>query len=70
MPDDRTTIYLDESRVPLHWYNVVADLPPPPPPLHPVTTCRSVPTISHRPRLILQEVATDRHVDIPPAATS
>jgi predicted alternative tryptophan synthase beta-subunit len=24
MPDDRTTIYLDESRVPHQWYNVIA----------------------------------------------
>ena len=29
---------LDESRIPKFWYNLVADLPvPPPPPLHPGT---------------------------------
>ena len=33
-----TKIYLDESEMPTQWYNVVADLPePPPPPLHPGT---------------------------------
>ena len=33
-----TKIYLDESEMPTRWYNVVADLPkPPPPPLHPGT---------------------------------
>jgi tryptophan synthase beta chain len=29
---------LDESRIPTHWYNLMADLPSPPPPvLHPGT---------------------------------
>jgi pyridoxal-phosphate dependent TrpB-like enzyme len=32
----RTRVLLDESEIPTHWYNVVADLPsPPPPPLGP-----------------------------------
>jgi predicted alternative tryptophan synthase beta-subunit len=67
MPDDRTTIYLDESRVPHQWYNVVADLPsPPPPPLNPATL-EPVGPDDLAPifpaDLILQEVATDRHVE-------
>ncbi len=64
-------ILLDESEMPTRWYNLVADLPsPPPPPLHPGT---------HEPvgpeafealfpmALIEQEVTTDRYVDIPEA---
>ena len=62
---------LDESEMPTRWYNIVPDLPsPPPPPLHPGT---------HQPvgpedlaplfpmDLILQEVSTDRYIDIPEA---
>lgn len=60
---------LDESEMPTRWYNIVADLPtPPPPPLHPGT---------HEPigpealaplfpmALIEQEVTAERYVDIP-----
>ena len=60
---------LDESEMPTRWYNIVPDLPaPPPPPLHPGT---------HQPvgpddlaplfpmELILQEVSTDSYIDIP-----
>ncbi len=66
---DYTKITLDESELPTQWYNLIPDLPaPPPPPLHPGT---------HQPvgpddlaplfpmGLILQEVSTDRFVDIP-----
>ena len=36
--DTPTKILLDESEMPTQWYNVIADLPaPPPPPLHPGT---------------------------------
>jgi tryptophan synthase beta chain len=37
--DDKTVkIVLDERDLPTHWYNIVPDLPsPPPPPLHPGT---------------------------------
>jgi len=69
--DAATKILLDESEIPTHWYNVVPDLPaPPPPPLHPGT---------HEPigpealaplfpmALILQEVSTDRYIEIPQA---
>ena len=64
-----TKILLDESEIPTHWYNIVADLPePPPPPLHPGT---------HEPigpealaplfpmALIEQEVSTERYIEIP-----
>ena len=67
--DDRTKILLDESELPTRWYNVIPDLPsPPPPPLHPGT---------HEPvgpadlaplfpmALIEQEVTGERYVDIP-----
>jgi tryptophan synthase beta chain len=60
---------LDESQMPTRWYNIVPDLPsPPPPPLHPGT---------HQPvgpddlaplfpmDLILQEVSTERYIEIP-----
>ena len=66
---DPTKILLDESEIPTHWYNVVADLPaPPPPPLHPGT---------HEPigpddlsalfpmALIEQEVSAERYIEIP-----
>jgi len=61
--------FLDESEIPTHWYNVVADLKnPPPPPLHPAT---------HEPigpealaplfpmELIKQEVSAERYIPIP-----
>jgi tryptophan synthase beta chain len=67
--DIPTRILLDESEIPTHWYNVVADLPePPPPPLHPGT---------HDPigpddlaplfpmSLIEQEVSAERYIEIP-----
>ena len=35
---DVTKVLLDESEIPTAWYNLVPDLPaPPPPPLHPGT---------------------------------
>ena len=69
---DNTVKYLlGEDRLPTHWYNVIADLPsPPPPPLHPGT---------HEPvgpealaplfpmALIEQEVTSQRYVEIPEA---
>lgn len=64
-----TKITLEESEMPTQWYNIVPDLPePPPPPLHPGT---------HQPigpddlaplfpmALIEQEVSGDRFIDIP-----
>ena len=62
---------LDEKRLPTTWYNLVSDLPTPPPPvLHPGT---------HQPigpgdleplfpmELILQEVSAERDIEIPQA---
>src|SRR5829696_5827422 len=64
-----TKILLDEASMPTRWYNLVADLPaPPPPPLHPAT---------HEPvgpedlaplfpmALIGQEVSGERYIEIP-----
>jgi tryptophan synthase beta chain len=37
-PKSFTKITLDESEMPTQWYNIIPDLPsPPPPPLHPGT---------------------------------
>ena len=60
---------LPESAIPKDWYNVVADLPSPPPPvLHP-GTLRPVGPADLAPlfpdSLIAQEVATERHIEIP-----
>jgi len=62
-------ILLDESELPTHWYNIVADLPtPPPPPLHPATHQPVGPddlAPLFPPELIAQEVSTERFVEIP-----
>ncbi|PXY27014.1 TrpB-like pyridoxal phosphate-dependent enzyme [Prauserella muralis] len=65
----RTKYLLDEEDMPTQWYNVVPDLPePPPPPLHPATR-EPVGPDDLAPlfpqALIGQEVTTDRFVDIP-----
>src|SRR5664279_1387042 len=62
-------IMLDESEMPTQWYNIIPDLPePPPPPLHP-GTLQPVGPEDLMPLfpmdLILQEVTGDRYVDIP-----
>lgn len=60
---------LTEDQMPTTWYNVMADLPaPPPPPLHPgrmdpVGPEDLAPLFPMD--LILQEVATERYIDIP-----
>lgn len=60
---------LDESQMPTQWYNIVSDLPtPPPPPLHPVTMQPIGPedlAPLFPPELIEQEVSTERWIDIP-----
>ncbi|MGC4193062.1 MAG: TrpB-like pyridoxal phosphate-dependent enzyme [Thermomicrobiales bacterium] len=69
MSSETTKYVLGEDRIPTAWYNIAADLPEPlPPPLHPGT---------HQPigpealeplfpmSLILQEVSTDRYIEIP-----
>ena len=67
---DRQVKYvLQESELPRQWYNVVADLPsPPPPPLHPGTG-QPVGPDDLAPlfpaALIAQEVSAERHIAIP-----
>lgn len=60
---------LDESQLPTQWYNVIPDLPtPPPPPLHPATMQPVGPedlAPLFPPELIEQEVSTERWIDIP-----
>jgi tryptophan synthase beta chain len=60
---------LDESRMPKYWYNLVADLPKPPPPvLHPGTQ-QPIGPDDLAPlfpmALIQQEVTTEREIEIP-----
>jgi tryptophan synthase beta chain len=64
---------LGEERIPKAWYNIMADLPsPPPPPLHP-GTLQPVGPDDLAPlfpmALIMQEVARDRYIDIPRPVT-
>ncbi|MEU7890549.1 TrpB-like pyridoxal phosphate-dependent enzyme [Microbispora bryophytorum] len=64
-----TRVLLDESRIPRNWYNVVPDLPAPPPPvLHPATL-QPVGPDDLAPlfpaALIEQEVSGERFVSIP-----
>ena len=69
MPHDRIKYMLDEELIPRAWYNVVADLPSPPPPaLHPGTLRPLGPddlAALFPMALIAQEVSTDREVEIP-----
>jgi tryptophan synthase beta chain len=67
----QTKIILDESEQPTQWYNLLADLPTPPPPvLHP-GTLEPVGPDDLAPlfpmELIGQEVTTERYIDIPGA---
>jgi tryptophan synthase beta chain len=69
MSDDQVMYTLDESEQVTHWYNIVADLPtPPPPPLHPGTR-EPVGPDDLAPlfpiELIMQEVTGERYVEIP-----
>ena len=62
-------ILLDETEMPTRWYNIVPDLPtPPPPPLHP-GTLQPIGPDDLAPLfpmdLIVQEVSTERYIDIP-----
>jgi len=66
---DTVKYLLDESRIPKSWYNVMADLPSPPPPvLHP-GTMKPVGPDDLAPlfpmSLIGQEVSTEREIEIP-----
>src|SRR6185312_13173877 len=60
---------LEESKIPKAWYNIVADLPTPPPPvLHP-GTLQPIGPGDLAPlfpmALIMQEVSAERYIDIP-----
>jgi tryptophan synthase beta chain len=66
---DTIKYVLEESKIPKSWYNIVADLPQGPPPvLHP-GTLQPIGPADLAPlfpmALIMQEVSTERHVEIP-----
>ena len=65
----QTKIVLSDKEIPTKWYNIMADMPnKPKPPLHPGTK-QPVGPDDLKPifpmDLILQEVSTDRWIDIP-----
>ncbi|TAK11205.1 MAG: TrpB-like pyridoxal phosphate-dependent enzyme [Anaerolineae bacterium] len=66
---DNTKFLLKESDLPKQWYNINADLPVPPQPvLHPGTQEPVTPdflAVLFPMELILQEVSTERYIDIP-----
>ncbi|VAW07240.1 Tryptophan synthase (indole-salvaging), partial [hydrothermal vent metagenome] len=66
---DTVKYLLDESEMPTQWYNIIPDLPePPPPPLHPGTHEPIGPddlTPLFPMALIMQEVSTESYIDIP-----
>src|SRR5210317_2331615 len=69
MFENNNKILLEESEIPTQWYNVVADLPEPPPPaLHPGTrqpaTAEDFAPLFPM-ALIQQEVSQERYIDIP-----
>jgi tryptophan synthase beta chain len=66
---DTIKYVLPEEKLPRSWYNLVADLPtPPPPPLHP-GTLQPLPPDALAPlfpqAIIAQEVSSDREIEIP-----
>ncbi|HKA68701.1 MAG TPA: TrpB-like pyridoxal phosphate-dependent enzyme [Actinomycetes bacterium] len=65
----QTKVLLDESEIPTRWYNVIPDLPsPPPPPLHPATLAPVGPddlAPLFPMALIAQEVSSESYLDIP-----
>ncbi len=67
--NQQITFPLSASELPTHWYNLLADFPEPvPPPLHPGTKQPVTPDMLAAvfpENLILQEVSTDRWVEIP-----
>jgi tryptophan synthase beta chain len=69
VPAGTRKIQMGEDRIPKGWYNIMADLPVPlPPPLHP-GTLQPIGPADLAPLfpmgLIMQEVASDRYIDIP-----
>ena len=66
---DQVKFVLDENHIPKTWYNLMADIPRPPPPvLHPGTK-QPIGAADLEPLfprdLILQEVSGERYIDIP-----
>ena len=73
VPAGTRKIQMGEDRIPKGWYNIMADLPVPlPPPLHP-GTLQPIGPADLAPLfpmgLIMQEVASDRYIDIPKPVT-
>jgi tryptophan synthase beta chain len=70
--NDSIKYALDETRIPKSWYNLMADLPSPPPlVLHPATLAPVGPSdlaSLFPPSLIMQEVSTEREIEIPDPA--
>ena len=66
---DQTRFLLNESDLPKSWYNINADNPVPPTPvLHPATLEPVTPdflSVLFPMDLILQEISTERYIDIP-----
>ena len=66
---EKSRILLDKSDLPKYWYNIMADSPlPPTPVLHPATLEPVTPdflSVLFPMELIMQEVSTDRYIDIP-----
>ncbi|MCY4273538.1 MAG: TrpB-like pyridoxal phosphate-dependent enzyme [bacterium] len=69
MTDDYYRVALPDSELPTQWYNIIPDLPaPPPPPLHPGTLAPAGPddlAPLFPMALIMQEVTGDSYVDVP-----
>ena len=66
---ERTSFTLTQKDIPTHWYNILADFSEPvPPPLHPATkqpvTLADMTAIFPE-NLVMQEMSTERHVEIP-----
>lgn len=66
---ENTRFLLEETELPRRWYNINADMPVPPAPvLHPGTKQPITPddlAVLFPMALIMQEVSTDRYIDIP-----
>jgi len=64
-----TKVLLEESEIPKQWYNIVADMPNKPLPYYsPFTGKLATPdelSVLFPMELIMQEVSTDRYIDIP-----
>ena len=66
---DSTKYLLQETDIPTTWYNIVADLPEPPPPVlhpgtgHPISPDELAPLFPMA--VIEQEVSSERYIDIP-----